>query len=104
MMFGILLFLRMNLPKLDRMYFIDTLNFVLKNVNSLNFRFQKIFPTTSSHGYHEFFEGPRYYNMLFDAWECKYSEKRDEGKINITNSEFYTKLIYISNIKYIVYY
>ncbi|XP_025418324.1 tubulin polyglutamylase TTLL4-like [Sipha flava] len=41
--------------------------------------FQKVFPTTSTFKYHEFFDGPRYYNMLFDAWECKYSEKREEG-------------------------
>jgi len=33
--------------------------------------------------------------MLFDAWECKYSEKRDEGKISITSSvvNYYTYLI-----------
>uniref|UniRef100_A0A2S2R1C1 Tubulin polyglutamylase TTLL4 n=2 Tax=Sipha flava TaxID=143950 RepID=A0A2S2R1C1_9HEMI len=41
--------------------------------------FQKIFPTNSSFKYHEFFDGPRYYNMLFDAWECKYSKNREEG-------------------------
>jgi len=29
--------------------------------------------------YHEFFESPRYYNMMFDAWETKYSENRQEG-------------------------
>jgi hypothetical protein len=29
--------------------------------------------------YHEFFDSPRYYNMLFDAWETKYSENRQEG-------------------------
>jgi hypothetical protein len=29
--------------------------------------------------YHEFFESPRYYNMMFDAWETKYSERREEG-------------------------
>ncbi|VVC41200.1 Hypothetical protein CINCED_3A015863 [Cinara cedri] len=41
--------------------------------------FQKVFPTTSSFKYHQYFDGPRYYNMLFDAWECKYSNKREEG-------------------------
>lgn len=41
--------------------------------------FQKVFPTTSSFKYHQYFEGSRYYNMLFDAWECKYSNNRDEG-------------------------
>lgn len=43
------------------------------------FRFLKIFPTTTTHMYHEFFEAPRYYNMMFDAWETKYSENRQEG-------------------------
>ncbi|KAJ1521378.1 hypothetical protein ONE63_003053 [Megalurothrips usitatus] len=42
-------------------------------------RFQKIFPTTSSHTYHQFFESPRYYNMLLDAWETKYHNNRQEG-------------------------
>ncbi|PSN35043.1 hypothetical protein C0J52_15405 [Blattella germanica] len=42
-------------------------------------RFMKIFPTPTTHIYHEFFEAPRYYNMLFDAWETKYSENRQEG-------------------------
>jgi tubulin polyglutamylase TTLL4 len=42
-------------------------------------RFLKIFPTTATHMYHEFFESPRYYNMMFDAWETKYSENRQEG-------------------------
>ncbi|XP_052124662.1 tubulin monoglutamylase TTLL4 isoform X2 [Frankliniella occidentalis] len=42
-------------------------------------RFQKIFPTTSSHTYHQFFEAPRYYNMLFDAWETKYHTNRRDG-------------------------
>ena len=44
------------------------------------FRFLKIFPTTTTHMYHEFFESPRYYNMMFDAWETKYSENRQEGE------------------------
>ncbi|XP_023707148.1 tubulin polyglutamylase TTLL4 isoform X2 [Cryptotermes secundus] len=42
-------------------------------------RFLKIFPTTATHMYHEFFEAPRYYNMMFDAWENKYSGNRQEG-------------------------
>ncbi|KAJ9579963.1 hypothetical protein L9F63_004346 [Diploptera punctata] len=42
-------------------------------------RFMKIFPTPATHIYHEFFEAPRYYNMMFDAWEMKYSENRQEG-------------------------
>ncbi|CAH1733347.1 unnamed protein product [Aphis gossypii] len=41
--------------------------------------FQKVFPTTSTFKYHKYFEGSRYYNMLFDAWECKYSNNRKDG-------------------------
>ncbi|XP_023290516.1 tubulin polyglutamylase TTLL4 [Orussus abietinus] len=42
-------------------------------------RFERIFPTCSSHRYFQFFEAPRYYNMLFDAWEEKYAPDRVEG-------------------------
>lgn len=42
-------------------------------------RFQKIFPTASSHQYLQYFEVPRYYNMLLDAWETKYGYNREEG-------------------------
>lgn len=42
-------------------------------------RFEKIFPTTTSHQYLQYFDVPRYYNMLFDAWEAKYGDNRDEG-------------------------
>lgn len=52
----------------------------------MNFRFQKVFPTTSSYKYHQYFDGPRYYNMLFDAWEYKYSNNRNEGKIFAYNN------------------
>ncbi|KAF0721464.1 tubulin polyglutamylase ttll-4-like [Aphis craccivora] len=41
--------------------------------------FQKVFPTTSTFKYHQYFEGSRYYNMLFDAWECKYNNNRKDG-------------------------
>ncbi|CAG9812782.1 unnamed protein product [Phaedon cochleariae] len=41
-------------------------------------RFEKIFPNGHSHKYLNFME-PRYYNRLFDAWETKYGNKRDEG-------------------------
>ena len=40
----------------------------------------RVYPTTESRRYHKFFEAPRYYNMLFDAWEHKYSNKRKEGR------------------------
>ncbi|XP_060848060.1 tubulin monoglutamylase TTLL4-like [Rhopalosiphum padi] len=41
--------------------------------------FKKVFPSTSSFEYHQYFDGSRYYNMLFDAWECKYSNNRRDG-------------------------
>nr|CAH7757616.1 unnamed protein product [Callosobruchus chinensis] len=41
-------------------------------------RFEKIFPTSQSHKYLNFMEH-RYYNRLFDAWETKYENRREEG-------------------------
>jgi hypothetical protein len=43
-------------------------------------RFIKVFPTTTSHKYFQYFEGPRYYNMLFDAWEYAHHADRSKGK------------------------
>nr|CAD7571741.1 unnamed protein product [Timema californicum] len=47
--------------------------------------FIRIFPTPDTHHYHEFFEAPRYYNMMLDAWETKYHKNRQEG-INLLES------------------
>ncbi|XP_066259801.1 tubulin polyglutamylase ttll-4-like isoform X2 [Euwallacea similis] len=41
-------------------------------------RFERIFPTAHTYKYMEFMEA-RYYNRLFDAWEAKYSSKREDG-------------------------
>ncbi|BES88074.1 tubulin-tyrosine ligase activity [Nesidiocoris tenuis] len=41
--------------------------------------FQKVFPTPHTHEYFQFFEESRYYNMLLDAWETRYSHCREEG-------------------------
>ncbi|XP_065216556.1 tubulin monoglutamylase TTLL4-like isoform X2 [Planococcus citri] len=41
--------------------------------------FQKIFPTPNTHEYLQYFDAPRYYNMLFDAWESAHHSKREEG-------------------------
>ncbi|XP_059476900.1 tubulin monoglutamylase TTLL4-like isoform X3 [Neocloeon triangulifer] len=41
--------------------------------------FIRVFPTPYTHRYHQFFEGPRYYNMLFDAWETRYNSNRSPG-------------------------
>ncbi|KAK9752749.1 Tubulin-tyrosine ligase family [Popillia japonica] len=40
--------------------------------------FNKIFPTSQTYKYLEFME-TRYYNRLFDAWECKYEQNRKPG-------------------------
>ncbi len=41
--------------------------------------FQKIFPTHNTYKYFRFFEKPRYYNQLLDAWEHKYHGCREKG-------------------------
>lgn len=41
---------------------------------------ERIFPTATTYSYLEYMAGPRYYNRLFDAWECKYGNNRKIGK------------------------
>lgn len=41
--------------------------------------FTRIFPGPNTFTYFPYFENPRYYNMLFDAWEAKYAGSRLEG-------------------------
>nr|XP_015838348.1 PREDICTED: tubulin polyglutamylase TTLL4 isoform X2 [Tribolium castaneum] len=41
-------------------------------------RFERIFPTSQTHKYLNFME-VRYYNRLFDAWECRFEKNRQEG-------------------------
>jgi len=36
--------------------------------------FTRIFPTRDTHKYFKYFDTPRYYNLLFDAWETKYAD------------------------------
>ncbi|XP_055710939.1 tubulin monoglutamylase TTLL4 isoform X2 [Phlebotomus papatasi] len=40
---------------------------------------ERIFPAPNSHKYLTYMDQPRYYNRLLDAWETKYSGRRDEG-------------------------
>lgn len=40
---------------------------------------ERIFPTPLSHRYLKFTENPRYYNRLLDAWETRYSMRRQLG-------------------------
>lgn len=42
-------------------------------------KFERIFPNSQSYKYLNFME-PRYYNRLFDAWEHRYSNNREEGE------------------------
>ncbi|XP_076161745.1 tubulin monoglutamylase TTLL4 [Ptiloglossa arizonensis] len=46
-------------------------------------QFEKIFPTIDSHQYQQYFDVPRYYNMLFDAWEMKYGDNREKGILRL---------------------
>jgi tubulin polyglutamylase TTLL4 len=43
------------------------------------YNFSRIYPTTTTHTYTPYFEMPRYYNMLFDAWETKYQNDRPQA-------------------------
>ncbi len=42
-------------------------------------RFQRIFPTQETHKYFKYFQQPRYYNLLLDAWEHAYGDCRPAG-------------------------
>ncbi|XP_072902278.1 tubulin monoglutamylase TTLL4 isoform X1 [Hemitrygon akajei] len=42
-------------------------------------QFERIFPCLLSSRYLQFFEQPRYYNILLDLWEQKYGQNRQEG-------------------------
>ncbi|XP_054016012.1 tubulin monoglutamylase TTLL4-like [Hylaeus anthracinus] len=42
-------------------------------------KFEQIFPTIDSYEYLQYFDVPRYYNMLFDAWEVRYGDNREKG-------------------------
>lgn len=41
--------------------------------------FTRIFPSKYSSKYLKYFEKPKYYNLLLDAWENKYNHNRNEG-------------------------
>jgi tubulin polyglutamylase TTLL4 len=40
---------------------------------------ERIFPAPNSHKYLSFTDNPRYYNRLLDAWENRYSKRREDG-------------------------
>lgn len=45
-------------------------------------QFKRVFPSSTSNKYLKYFDKPRYYNLLLDAWERKYNTNRMKG-INI---------------------
>jgi tubulin polyglutamylase TTLL4 len=42
-------------------------------------QFNRVFPSATSSQYLKYFDKPRYYNYLLDAWEQRYKDNRDEG-------------------------
>lgn len=42
-------------------------------------QFRRVFPSATSSQYLKYFDKPRYYNLLLDAWEQKYNRKRLDG-------------------------
>jgi len=40
---------------------------------------ERIFPAPSTHKYLPFTDQPHYYNHLLDAWETRYSKKRESA-------------------------
>ncbi|KAG8230676.1 hypothetical protein J437_LFUL010490 [Ladona fulva] len=41
-------------------------------------KFERVFPAIGMQKYYKFFSGPRYYNMLHEAWEKRYHKDRNE--------------------------
>lgn len=57
-------------------------------------QFEKIFPTAHTYKYLDFLD-VRYYNRLFDAWECKYEKNRQPGIKSISHlNELLSYLIF----------
>ena len=54
----------------------DDVRFLIRSEDELAqaTHFTRIFPTPDTHKYFKYFENPRYYNLLFDAWETKYGD------------------------------
>ena len=60
----------------------DDIRILIESVDEHHRRgnFQCIFPSEISHKYLEFFEQPRYYNLLLDAWSQKYPGTDPRGE------------------------
>lgn len=48
-------------------------------------QFKRVFPSATSNKYLKYFDKPRYYNLLLDAWEQKYKDDRLEGVSRLSN-------------------
>ena len=48
-------------------------------------QFARVFPSANSSKYMKYFDKPRYYNLLLDAWEQKYKDNRLEGVRRLSN-------------------
>lgn len=48
-------------------------------------QFKRVFPSSTSSKYLKYFDRPRYYNLLLDAWERKYHGRRLEGINRLSN-------------------
>lgn len=48
--------------------------------------FIRVFPSSISSKYLRYFEKPRYYNLLLDAWEQSYQDRRLEGILNLSRN------------------
>lgn len=59
----------------------DDLRCLIVTEDELNrcYPLERIFPAPNSYKYLNFTDQPRYYNHLIDAWEHRYSKKRDSG-------------------------
>lgn len=57
--------------------------------NSRRGDFQRVFPSPASHPYQAFFEQPRYYNLLLQAWCCKYPLTETRGQQKAQHGHFF---------------
>ena len=60
----------------------DDLRHLIETVDEDSRRgnFQRVFPNHTSHKYLRYFEQPRYYNLLVDAWTQQYHRNENDGE------------------------
>ena len=42
--------------------------------------YERIYPTAETENYLKYFNEPRYFNLLLQAWEEKYAKNREAGR------------------------